>query len=63
MKVKWINAKDRLPEPLKPVLVYTSEDDIEITYRLKSDGMWVHHALYEVLYWTELPEKPENVKR
>ena len=63
MKVKWINAKDKLPEPLVYVLVYTDRGDMEVTWRQKSDGNWVYHNLYEVLYWTELPDKPENVKR
>lgn len=55
MLTSWVPVEERLPEPLKKVLVYydTGRMDIDCWYH---DGDYLFHSFGNALAWMSLPE-------
>jgi len=59
--MKWINAKERLPEELNVVLVHGENEN---EYYKGFGVAWLSHGrwtgnIHPVTHWMELPEAPE----
>lgn len=59
---EWISAKDRLPEQWETVLVYTSDDRVDISV-VNGGGRWAYEETgFGVTHWQSLPEPPKEVQ-
>lgn len=56
---KWISVKERLPEPVVWVLVFTKTLKRPAVDFIKKDGKWQYQSDYDpISHWMELPEEP-----
>ena len=53
---EWVSVEERLPEPGRCVLVYTSYNTIE-SDAIYRDGKWMMH---DAVCWTPLPKPPKE---
>lgn len=59
---KWVDVKERLPEPYKPVLGYNEEEDwYVITCYASEENCWLDRGYKlkapTIDYWMPLPRK------
>lgn len=66
MQVEWISVKDRLPERLEQVLIY-SERGIEFAYLLINlDVFMINNTIrsdknfVKITHWMPLPNRPQE---
>lgn len=63
---EWISVKDRLPEPWKPVLIYSRHDFCESALYIGVSGKWRvtwNHEMLDadsVTHWMPLPQPPKG---
>lgn len=62
---EWVNVKERLPEPFKPVLGYNEEEDwYVITFYDNEENCWWDRGYKfnapSVDYWRPLPRKEKK---
>ena len=71
--MNWINAKDKLPDQLKDVLVYRENGKIQVAHwapEIRKEEEWLIHTvkddvtfstyLPDVTHWMPLPEFPNH---
>ena len=63
---EWISVKDRLPEPWKPVLIYSLHDFCESAVYIGVPGKWRvtwNHEMLDadsVTHWMPIPMPPKG---
>lgn len=63
---EWISVNDRLPEPWKPVLIYSRHDFCESALYIGVSGKWRvtwNHEMLDadsVTHWMPLPQPPKG---
>lgn len=57
----WISSRERLPEPVKDVLVCYKDGDIDIDW-VDHDGEWTLTTAHgEPTHWMPLPNNPNSI--